>query len=114
MKVILTSTSLYQYNNPQYVRALQFLQTDERVTVLGLCNFDTKRMEEVIGAGVKVATNQVQVIQYQRISISGDWRPSTLVSLQLLTIIIIIIIKTPVLTHRRPTNIRHGRRMRET
>ncbi|PGH29439.1 hypothetical protein GX50_07819 [[Emmonsia] crescens] len=59
-KIDLLQFHWHDYNNPQYVRALQFLQTDERVTVLGLCNFDTKRMEEVIGAGVKVATNQVQ------------------------------------------------------
>ncbi|OJD24118.1 hypothetical protein ACJ73_04524 [Blastomyces percursus] len=30
--------------------------------VLGLCNFDTKRMEEIIGAGVKIATNQFSLI----------------------------------------------------
>jgi diketogulonate reductase-like aldo/keto reductase len=31
------------------------------VTVLGICNFDTKRLEEIIDNGINVATNQVQV-----------------------------------------------------
>ncbi|KAI5283728.1 hypothetical protein KEM54_001904 [Ascosphaera aggregata] len=48
------------YQTQGYVEALKLLAGDERVTVLGLCNFDTKRMLEVIEAGVPIATNQVQ------------------------------------------------------
>ncbi|KAL2380633.1 hypothetical protein RJZ90_004470 [Blastomyces dermatitidis] len=59
-KIDLLQFHWHDYNDAQYIRALQLLQNDERVAVLGLCNFDTKRMEEVIGAGVKIATNQVQ------------------------------------------------------
>ncbi|KLJ07018.1 hypothetical protein EMPG_17493 [Blastomyces silverae] len=59
-KIDLLQFHWHDYNDTQYIRALQLLQDDERVAVLGLCNFDTKRMEEVIGAGVKIATNQVQ------------------------------------------------------
>ncbi|PGH00028.1 hypothetical protein GX51_06027 [Blastomyces parvus] len=59
-KIDLLQFHWHDYNDTQYVRALQLLQNDERVTVLGLCNFDTKRMEEVLSAGVKIATNQVQ------------------------------------------------------
>ncbi|OJD18327.1 hypothetical protein AJ78_01640 [Emergomyces pasteurianus Ep9510] len=59
-KIDLLQFHWHDYNNSQYTRALQLLQADERVTVLGRCNFDTKRMEEIINAGVKVATNQVQ------------------------------------------------------
>lgn len=36
------------------------LAADERITVLGLCNFDTKRTLEIIEAGIPIATNQVQ------------------------------------------------------
>ncbi|EDN07410.1 predicted protein [Histoplasma mississippiense (nom. inval.)] len=59
-KIDLLQFHWQDYSNSQYVRALQLLQDDERVAALGLCNFDTKRMEEVISVGVKVATNQVQ------------------------------------------------------
>ncbi|CAO2658295.1 Nn.00g060180.m01.CDS01 [Neocucurbitaria sp. VM-36] len=48
------------YANPRYLQALQYLQEDPRVRLLGLCNFDTHHMEEVICAGIKVNTNQVQ------------------------------------------------------
>ncbi|KAK2797195.1 hypothetical protein FQN50_009294 [Emmonsiellopsis sp. PD_5] len=59
-KVDLLQFHWQEYGNPQYIRALQLLEADERVTVLGLCNFDTKRMEEIIGLGISVVTNQVQ------------------------------------------------------
>ncbi|WEW57046.1 hypothetical protein PRK78_002505 [Emydomyces testavorans] len=36
------------------------MQADPRVTNLGLCNFDTKRMKEVLEAGINIVTNQVQ------------------------------------------------------
>ncbi|PGG98385.1 hypothetical protein AJ79_08893 [Helicocarpus griseus UAMH5409] len=59
-KVDLLQFHWQDYDNPQYIHALKLLQADERVSVLGLCNFDTKRMEEITSAGVDVATNQVQ------------------------------------------------------
>ena len=31
------------------------------MAVLGICNFDTKRLKEIIDNGINVATNQVQV-----------------------------------------------------
>ena len=52
---------LIQYGDHQYIKALQLLQEDDRVSSLGLCNFDTQRMEEILSAGVKVVSNQVQV-----------------------------------------------------
>lgn len=48
------------YNDHQYIQALQILQGDERVRYLGLCNFDTARLEEVIDSNIDVVTNQVQ------------------------------------------------------
>jgi diketogulonate reductase-like aldo/keto reductase len=50
-----------QYNDPQYIDAMKYLQQDSRVKHLGLCNFDTEHMEKAIQSGVKVYTNQVQV-----------------------------------------------------
>jgi len=50
-----------QYEDKQYIQALQLLQNDDRVKLLGLCNFDTQRMEEVLAAGINIVTNQVQV-----------------------------------------------------
>jgi diketogulonate reductase-like aldo/keto reductase len=61
-KIHAYSTSLsHQYDDPQYIRSLKILQEDERVAVLGICNFDTKRLKEIIDNGINVATNQVQV-----------------------------------------------------
>ncbi|KAL3477036.1 NADP-dependent oxidoreductase domain-containing protein [Aspergillus californicus] len=48
------------YNDDQYIKALQYLQQDERVNHLGLCNFDTEHMQKVIDTGVSIVTNQVQ------------------------------------------------------
>lgn len=48
------------YANPQYLEALQYIQEDPRVRLIGLCNFDTHHMEQVILAGIKIHTNQVQ------------------------------------------------------
>ncbi|KAJ5794735.1 hypothetical protein N7457_001334 [Penicillium paradoxum] len=48
------------YNDPQYIDALKYLQQDGRIKYLGLCNFDTVHMQEVIESGVKIFTNQVQ------------------------------------------------------
>ncbi|KAH8671690.1 aldo/keto reductase [Xylariales sp. PMI_506] len=48
------------YNDPQYLDALRFLQEDERVGTLGLCNFDTEHMEKVLDQGISVHANQIQ------------------------------------------------------
>ncbi|KAF8850502.1 aldo/keto reductase-like protein [Acephala macrosclerotiorum] len=48
------------YNDRQYVEATKLIEQDSRVDNLGLCNFDTEHMGEIIGSGVKVISNQVQ------------------------------------------------------
>jgi aryl-alcohol dehydrogenase-like predicted oxidoreductase len=48
------------YADPQYLEALQYIQEDARVRMIGLCNFDTHHMEQAVHAGIKVQTNQVQ------------------------------------------------------
>ncbi|KAF2166034.1 hypothetical protein M409DRAFT_55381 [Zasmidium cellare ATCC 36951] len=48
------------YNDKQDIQALKYLQEDSRVRQLGLCNFDTERLEEIVQAGIKIHTNQVQ------------------------------------------------------
>ena len=48
------------YEDHQYIDALRFLQQDERVRQLGLCNFDTERLQEIVGEGIDIVTNQVQ------------------------------------------------------
>ncbi|EAU37375.1 conserved hypothetical protein [Aspergillus terreus NIH2624] len=48
------------YEDPQYIDALRYLQEDDRVQHLGLCNFDTEHMQNVIESGVQIVTNQVQ------------------------------------------------------
>jgi aryl-alcohol dehydrogenase-like predicted oxidoreductase len=48
------------YNDYQYIEALHLLQQDERVRNLGLCNFDTARLQEVLDNSIDVVTNQVQ------------------------------------------------------
>jgi hypothetical protein len=50
-----------QYDDHQYIDALRLLQKDSRISSLGLCNFDTQRLEEILNAGINVASNQVQV-----------------------------------------------------
>lgn len=50
-----------QYDNPDYLKALQFLAEDSRVAAVGLCNFDTKHLLNVVESGTRVYTNQVQV-----------------------------------------------------
>lgn len=50
-----------QYDDAQYIQALRLLQGDSRISRLGLCNFDTKTMEDILSAGVKIVSNQVQV-----------------------------------------------------
>lgn len=55
---------LTQYNDKQYISTLKMIESDPRVTVVGLCNFDTERLEEIVEGGVNVATNQVQVSNF--------------------------------------------------
>lgn len=52
---------LFQYDDKQYIEALRLLQTDERIRFLGLCNFDTLRLKEILESGIQIVTNQVQV-----------------------------------------------------
>ncbi|RKL43896.1 hypothetical protein BFJ70_g4209 [Fusarium oxysporum] len=48
------------WDNPQYIDALQYLVEDKRVARIGLCNFDTEHLERVVESGIKIYTNQVQ------------------------------------------------------
>ncbi|KAH7007475.1 NADP-dependent oxidoreductase domain-containing protein [Ilyonectria destructans] len=48
------------YDDKNYIDALRYLAEDERVNMVGLCNFDTKHLEEVLDSGVTVHTNQIQ------------------------------------------------------
>ena len=59
-KVDLLQFHWQDYNDHQYIEALRLLQQDERVKHLGLCNFDTARLQEVIDKDIDVVTNQVQ------------------------------------------------------
>jgi aryl-alcohol dehydrogenase-like predicted oxidoreductase len=59
-KVDLLQFHWQDYNDHQYIKALQLLQQDERVQSLGLCNFDTARLQEVVDNNIDVVTNQVQ------------------------------------------------------
>ncbi|EEP81416.1 conserved hypothetical protein [Uncinocarpus reesii 1704] len=59
-KIDLLQYHWHDYGDPQYIPALRIMQADPRVSNLGLCNFDTKRMKEAIDAGINFATNQVQ------------------------------------------------------
>lgn len=54
----------FQYENPDYLQALQYLAEDSRVAAVGLCNFDTEHLLNVVKSGVKIHTNQVQVRWY--------------------------------------------------
>ncbi|KAF7555945.1 hypothetical protein G7Z17_g1769 [Cylindrodendrum hubeiense] len=49
------------YEDKQYIKALQYLAEDERVSMIGLCNFDTKHLGEVLDSGITIHTNQIQV-----------------------------------------------------
>ncbi|KAK7422816.1 hypothetical protein QQX98_001378 [Neonectria punicea] len=48
------------YENPQYLDVLAFLSEDDRVGMIGLCNFDTKHLETVLDSGTVIVSNQVQ------------------------------------------------------
>lgn len=57
-----------KYQNPDYLKALRFLTEDDRVETVGLCNFDTKHLLEVVQSGIRVYTNQVQVRHSHRLN----------------------------------------------
>jgi aryl-alcohol dehydrogenase-like predicted oxidoreductase len=59
-KVNLLQFHWQDYDDHQYIKALQLLQQDKRVQNLGLCNFDTARLQEVLDNNIDVVTNQVQ------------------------------------------------------
>ncbi|KAJ8070919.1 hypothetical protein OCU04_001278 [Sclerotinia nivalis] len=48
------------YNDHQYVEAARLIDEHPNVQNLGLCNFDTDRMCEILETGVKAVSNQVQ------------------------------------------------------
>lgn len=48
------------YDDTAYLDALRHLDADDRVGMLGLCNFDTTHMKRVIDAGIAIHSNQVQ------------------------------------------------------
>ncbi|KAH7129014.1 NADP-dependent oxidoreductase domain-containing protein [Dactylonectria macrodidyma] len=48
------------YDDKKYLDALRYLEDDERVDMIGLCNFDTKHLEEVLNSGITVHSNQIQ------------------------------------------------------
>ncbi|KAF7558429.1 hypothetical protein G7046_g5726 [Stylonectria norvegica] len=48
------------YENPQYIEALRYLAEDDRVAMIGLCNFDTEHLQVVIDNGINIHANQVQ------------------------------------------------------
>lgn len=53
----------WDYRAPGYVQAmvwLQELQQAGKIELLGTTNFDTQRLQEIVAAGVTVATNQLQ------------------------------------------------------
>jgi diketogulonate reductase-like aldo/keto reductase len=55
----------HQYAVKDYISALKFVQVDKRVLALGLVNFDTERVEEIVASGLKVVSNQIQVILHR-------------------------------------------------
>ena len=48
------------YEDSSYLDALQYLASDSRVGMIGLCNFDTANLKRVLEADITVHSNQVQ------------------------------------------------------
>ncbi|TPX18112.1 uncharacterized protein E0L32_011836 [Thyridium curvatum] len=48
------------WEEPGYIELLKYCQEDERVSNLGLCNFDTAHLQEAWDAGIRFVTNQSQ------------------------------------------------------
>ncbi|PVH74313.1 Aldo/keto reductase [Cadophora sp. DSE1049] len=59
-EVTFVSADWKKYDDHQYVQAAKLIADHPKVQNLGLCNFDTQRMDELVEAGVKVVSNQVQ------------------------------------------------------
>ncbi|EDN96565.1 hypothetical protein SS1G_01491 [Sclerotinia sclerotiorum 1980 UF-70] len=59
-EVTFVSEHAISYNDPQYVEAARLIDEHPNVQNLGLCNFDTDRMCEILEAGIKAVSNQVQ------------------------------------------------------
>jgi diketogulonate reductase-like aldo/keto reductase len=49
-----------QYDDHQYIEACKLIEQHPQVQSVGLCNFDTPRMNEIVDNGIKVVSNQVQ------------------------------------------------------
>jgi aryl-alcohol dehydrogenase-like predicted oxidoreductase len=53
----------WEYDNKNYLDALKYmseLQTEGKIKHLALTNFDTKHLQIIINAGIKIVSNQVQ------------------------------------------------------
>jgi aryl-alcohol dehydrogenase-like predicted oxidoreductase len=53
----------WDYDDPQYLEALTHLaalQSEGKITHLGLTNFDTERVQRILDRGIRVVSNQVQ------------------------------------------------------
>lgn len=59
-KVELLQFHWQDYEDHQYVEASRLLEAHPQVSSLGLCNFDTQHMEEIVESEVTVVSNQVQ------------------------------------------------------
>lgn len=93
----LTSADATKYHDHQYVEAAKLIEQDSRVDNLGLCNFDTEHMDEIIDSGVKVVSNQVQV-SYESLIRHTNKRMTGVA----------------VLVNRSPTNVQDGGKLSET
>eukprot|EP01119_Soliformovum_irregulare_P008238 TRINITY_DN2136_c0_g1_i1.p1 TRINITY_DN2136_c0_g1~~TRINITY_DN2136_c0_g1_i1.p1 ORF type:complete len:292 (-),score=84.65 TRINITY_DN2136_c0_g1_i1:36-911(-) len=52
----------WDYSDPRYIDALKqlsALKEEGMIKQIGLTNFDTKRLKEIVGAGIDIASNQV-------------------------------------------------------
>jgi aryl-alcohol dehydrogenase-like predicted oxidoreductase len=62
-KLDLLQLQWWDYHNPAYLDALKFLtelQASGKISYLGLSNFDTAHLEQVLDQGIHVKSNQVQ------------------------------------------------------
>ncbi|TVY42584.1 hypothetical protein LOCC1_G003951 [Lachnellula occidentalis] len=49
------------YADTQFIEAARLIAQDPRVRDFGLCNFDTKHMDQLLEQGIEIVSNQVQV-----------------------------------------------------
>jgi len=61
LQLTYSGANFEKYDDHQYVKAAKLLEGHPKVQNLGLCNFDTQRMDEIMESGVKIVSNQVQV-----------------------------------------------------